>query len=352
MNALMGFFILENPFVPTNSRAERDTDGNRANKHRVPSGTGHHGRHCEIANAAGVAKYLSVVLVSAKRRAVAASLVGLAAAMGAAASFADSFADSLVSGGSGPDMVVVPAGRFRMGCLPAGDYQCARGKPIIDVAIPAAFAISVHEVTFDVYDRYLMRTRRSGVNEAEDHGWGRGDRPVINIRWDHAAAFADCLSDQTGHPYRLPSEAEWEYAARAGTETVWHWGNELEAGRANCMDCGSPWDDEQTAPVGSFAANAWGLHDMHGNVWEMVQDCFRRTYRENPRDGAPMLVPRRRFLKLVADDEGRCTERILRGGAWGVPNLGTQSGTRAAWRTNEYSSLVGFRVVRELDGPR
>lgn len=284
------------------------------------------------------------------RWAVAAFFVG-AAAPGAVASSAETFADSLVSGGSGPEMVVVPAGRFRMGCLPAGDYQCTRGRPIIDVAIPAAFAISVHEVTFDLYDRYLTRTQRSGVNEAEDYGWGRGDRPVINIRWEHATAFAEWLSDQTGHLYRLPSEAEWEYAARAGTETVWHWGNELERGRANCTDCGSSWDDEQTAPVGSFAANAWGLHDVHGNVWEMVQDCFRRTYRHHPRDGSPMLVPRRR-LKAVADKDGRCTERILRGGAWGVPHLGTQSGTRGVWRTDEYSSMVGFRIVRELGDPR
>ena len=124
------------------------------------------------------------------------------------------------------------------------------------------FALSVHEVTFEDYDRFTY------PNKVDEEGWGRGSRPALNVSWDDAQEYVAWLSVQTGAEYRLPSEAEWEYAARAGTTTKHSWGNEIGMNRANCNDCGSQWDGSQTAPVGSFRANGFGLYDMHGNVHE------------------------------------------------------------------------------------
>ena len=115
--------------------------------------------------------------------------------------------------------------------------------------------------------------------------WPYQQIQLINVSWYDAAAYAAWLSSQTGDRYRLPSEAEWEYAARAGTETVYSWGNDIGDNRANCDGCPSQWDEFKTAPVGSFAANAWGVHDMHGNVWEWVRDCWNRGYEGAPADG-------------------------------------------------------------------
>ena len=146
-------------------------------------------------------------------------------------------------------------GRFRMGC-DRGEAGCTRERyPQRDVVIAAPFAMSKYEITFDDYDR-LLHTKRRRHGEAHDQGWGRGRRPVINITWDEAVAYAAWLSAQTGRRYRLPSEAEWEYAARAGTTTKWPWGDAFQRDRANCADCGGAWDGERSAPVGSFPANA------------------------------------------------------------------------------------------------
>ena len=195
-----------------------------------------------------------------------------------------------------PEMVVIPAGSFRMGCL-SGD--CYRNEPVHSVSIES-FELSKYEVTFEEYDAF---TDATGRERANDRGWGRGRRPVINVSWDDAVAYTQWLSSQTGERYRLPSEAEWEYAARAGSTTKYSWGNDIGRNRANCDGCGSRWDDRQTAPVGSFSANRWGLHDMHGNVWEWVQDCWNGNYRGAPTDGS-------------AWESGDCSERVLRGGSW------------------------------------
>ena len=120
----------------------------------------------------------------------------------------------------------------------------------------------------------------------DDYGWGRGDRPVILVDWDDAQQYVGWLSQQTGKTYRLLSEAEWEYAARAGTTTSYSWGNDIKVddkAMANCFACGSQWDDKETAPVGSFAPNAFGLHDMLGNVWEWVEDCYHTATTARPR---------------------------------------------------------------------
>ena len=134
-----------------------------------------------------------------------------------------------------------------------------------EVTITRPFALSVHEVTFADYDRFTH------PNKVADAGWGRGRRPVVYVSWDDAREHVAWLSAQTGAEYRLPSEAEWKYAARAGTTTKYGWGDDIGSNRAACSGCGSQWDREQTAPVGSFRANGFGLYDMHGNVWEWVQ---------------------------------------------------------------------------------
>ena len=142
-----------------------------------------------------------------------------------------------------------------------------------------------------------------GGYRPDDEGWGRGTRPVINVSWENAQAYVSWLSSQTGQNYRLLSEAEWEYVARAGSQTAYSWGSDIGSNRANCEGCGSRWDDDRTAPVGSFQANAFGVHDMHGNVWERVEDCWNDNYRRAPSDGSAWL-------------RGNCNRRVSRGGSW------------------------------------
>ncbi|NJD05923.1 MAG: formylglycine-generating enzyme family protein, partial [Methylococcaceae bacterium] len=200
----------------------------------------------------------------------------------------------------------------------------------------AAFAIGRDEVTFDEYDAFARATHRDSPG---DGGWGRGRRPVINVSWDDAQAYAQWLSRQTGKRYRLPTEAEWEYAARAGTRTEYWWGNDIrQDGKAwaNCDGCGSERDNRQTAPVGSFPPNAFGLDDTAGNVWEWVQDCYHDDYRGAPGDG--------RAWESGTD----CGRRVIRGGSWyHVPVL-----LRSASRDWSYpfsrTIHLGFRLAQDL----
>jgi formylglycine-generating enzyme required for sulfatase activity len=142
----------------------------------------------------------------------------------------------------------------------------------------------------------------------------------------------------TGQPYRLLTEAEWEYAARAGTNIPYPWGNEIGSGNANCSGCGSRWaDEEQTAPVGSFPANAFGLHDMHGNVWEWVEDCYKNNYNGAPTDGSALIFP-------------NCINHVVRGGSWivwQVPQT-ARSASRDNYAKDNRRAFVGFRVARTL----
>ena len=244
------------------------------------------------------------------------------------------FAEALQSGGRGPAMVVIPTGAFRMGCL-SSDADCRDSeKPPHEVRIGQPFALSVHEATFaDWYACLAYGGCRK--HEPDDRGWGRGSRPVISVSWDDAQAYVLWLSAQTGAEYRLPSESEWEYAARAGTTTKYSWGDEVGVNRTNCRGCGSRWDYSRTAPVGSFRPNGFGLYDMHGNVFEWVQDCWKGSYRGAPSDGSAWLWR-------------DCEERVLRGGSWNYfPKT-----LRAAYRNRNTagvrSDLVGFRVARTL----
>jgi formylglycine-generating enzyme required for sulfatase activity len=229
-----------------------------------------------------------------------------------------------------PDMVEIPAGSFRMGDLSGRGLSDER--PVREVIFARPFALGVYAVTFDEYDCFAKAT---GRDLPKDRGWGRGRRPVIYVSWDDAVAYCQWLSAQTGQIYRLPSEAEWEYACRAGTTTEYWWGDSIGRNYANCDGCGSQWDNKKTAPVGSFAPNPWGLYDMHGNVFEWCADCWNDSYRDAPSDGS-------------AWTSGDCEGRVMRGGSW----LNDVRYVRAAIRdgnTSSYrNSYFGFRVARDL----
>ena len=232
-----------------------------------------------------------------------------------------------------PKMVVVPAGSFMMGSPGSEEGRFDHEGPVHQVTIPKPFAVGVYEVTFDEWDA----CRRAGgcTHNPEDDGWGRGSRPVINVSWDDAQEYVRWLSQKTGETYRLLSESEWEYTARAGTQTRYWWGDEIGTNRANCDGCGSRWDDEQTAPVGSFSANAFGLYDVHGNVYERFGDCWNDSYRGAPTDGSVW-------------ESGDCGRWVLRGGSWlNGPRL-LRSADRIRDATGGRSTLVGFRVARTI----
>ena len=229
-----------------------------------------------------------------------------------------------------PEMVEIPGGSFRMGCVSGLDCRDEE-QPVHAVRV-ATFALSKFEVTFEEYDRFTSATGRARV---DDEGWGRGRRPVINVSWEDAVAYTRWLSQQTGERYRLPSEAEWEYAARAGSVTKYNWGNEIGRNRANCDGCGSRWDGRTTAPVGSFPPNRWGVHDMHGNVSEWVQDCGNDNYQGAPSDGSAWL-------------SGNCSERIVRGGSWFFNPWHQRSALRVWIFATVWNRGIGFRVARTI----
>ena len=226
-----------------------------------------------------------------------------------------------------PEMVWLPSGTFIMGSTAQKEEM-----PAHRVTFPKPFAIGKYEVTFDEWDACL---KAGGcTHNPDDHKWGRGRRPAINVTHDQAKGFAAWLATRTGATYRLPSEAEWEYAARAGTTTEYFWGDEAGQNRANCRDCESEWSKLGSGPVGSFPANPWGLHDLHGNVWEWNEDCWNPSYAGAPADGAARLT-------------GNCGRRVMRGGSWYY----FSRNSRSAWRFSNDPRVpsygIGFRVVRE-----
>ena len=234
-----------------------------------------------------------------------------------------------------PEMVVIPGGTFTQGSPASEEGRVPSEGPQRRVSV-RSFALGVTEVTFAQWDACVS----SGGcgHRPDDEGWGRGSLPVINVSWEDAKAYVSWLNRRVGgRPYRLPSESEWEYAARAGTSTRYSWGdNSVGRNRANCDGCGSRWDDTSTAPVGSFAANRFGLHDMHGNVWEWVEDCWNGSYSGAPRNGS-------------AWRSGYCSKAVLRGGSWyNNPPDNLRSARRAASRRDDRSGDLGFRVARTL----
>ena len=229
-----------------------------------------------------------------------------------------------------PEMVMIPAGSFRMGDLNGGGK--ADEQPVHQVDIQA-FAMGKYEVTFAEYDHFAAATNRP---MPKDYGWGRGSRPVIDVSWKDAQAYVQWLADKTGLRFRPPTEAEWEYAARAGTTTKYYWGDAVGRNNAHCVGCGSEWDNNtSTAPVGALSANPFGLHDMHGNVWEWLEDCWHTNYKSAPSDGTVWAA-------------GSCSKRVLRGGSWGDVPYEIRSARRAGYKPTGQLSNSGFRVAQDL----
>jgi formylglycine-generating enzyme required for sulfatase activity len=232
-------------------------------------------------------------------------------------------------------MKVLAAGSFMMGSqtTEAGGQSNELPQHLVTIAKP--FAVSQYEVTFDDWDACAATADCNSF--ISDGGFGRGTRPVINVSWDDATHYVDWLSKSTGKPYRLLTEAEYEYAARAGTISAYPWGNDIGKANANCANCGSQWDNATTAPVGSFAANAFGLFDMVGNVWEWVEDCQHDNYAVAPFDGSAWI------------GSANCNLRVIRGGSWFSPAPDLRSARRDQSSSVGRNGTLGFRVARTLD---
>jgi formylglycine-generating enzyme required for sulfatase activity len=239
-------------------------------------------------------------------------------------------------------MIVIPANvPFLMGS-PRGENLIAdkldNEGPQHPVAITRTFAVAETELTFDEWDTCVTYGDcRQGVDEAD---WGRGQRPVINVTWDDAQRYVQWLSRITRRHYRLLTEAELEYATRAGAQTKYPWGNDLDRQHphANCNGCGGQWENTLTAPVRSFETNGFNLYQMVGNVYEWVQDCYHSTY-----DGGPPLDG--------SEWTTGCPDknvRIARNGSWTEDPDRVRSAVRIPFRKDRYFYWLGFRVARTL----
>ena len=234
-----------------------------------------------------------------------------------------------------PMMVVVPAGEFMMGSPANEKGRSDNEGPQHWVTIARPFAVSKFDVTFADWDACVSVGGCPQEGRAHDAGWGRVKQPVIYVSWDDAQAYVAWLRKMTGNEYQLLSEAEWEYAARAGTTTAYYWGDEIGKNNANCYRCGSQWDYRQTSPVGSFKPNAFGLYDMAGNVWQWVQDCWHEDYNGAPTD---------RSAWATRD----CKRHVVRGGSWGYFPVDPRSAYRYGDLTVDRNYNLGFRVARTL----
>jgi formylglycine-generating enzyme required for sulfatase activity len=220
--------------------------------------------------------------------------------------------------GQGPEMVVIPAGSFMMG-EQRQQHQVTIAKP---------FAVSRCEITFADYQPFVTATQRE---PPDDSGWGKEDRPVINVSWDDAVAYAQWLSKVTGRSYRLPSDAEWEYVARANTTTEFYWG----ANRAEDYAWFAENANKQSHPVAQKNPNLFGLYDTFGNVLEWVQDCYAEDYKQAPRDGS-------------AWESKDCQYRVLRGGSWIYTQDGLRSADRIRDNPDDRGNDIGFRLAQDL----
>ena len=231
-----------------------------------------------------------------------------------------------------PEMIVIPPGSFEMGSPVTEKGHVAAEGPQHLVTIAKRFAVSKFVVTFNDWDACVSV---GGCPQVAEEDFGGPNKPAINITWQEAQQYVAWFSEMTGRPYRLLSEAEWEYAARAGTTTAYFWGDEIGTDNANCKSCGSPWDNRETAPVGKTKPNAFGLYDMAGNIWQWVQDCYHVNYNGAPTDGSPW-------------NSGKCTFRVARAGSWTEDPTYLRSAFRG-WDTpvNRDDDL-GFRLARSL----
>ena len=267
-------------------------------------------------------------------------------------------------------MVVVPSGSYEMGSPSREDGRDDDEGPVHRVRIAEPFAVGVHEVTRGEWRRFVAATGHSTGRSCWTYeggewkersgrswrapGFEQGDgHPVVCVSWEDAKAYVGWLSGETGSEYRLLSESEWEYAARAGTVTSRYWGSS-EGGQCRHANGGDrsvdrrygnwPWgtascDDGHihTSPVGSFAANGYGLHDVMGNVWEWVEDCLHEDYAGAPSDGS------------IWTSGGNCGRRVLRGGSWNNSPRNLRTANRFFYEAGDRSYVYGFRVTRTLD---
>ncbi|MEM7295576.1 MAG: SUMF1/EgtB/PvdO family nonheme iron enzyme [Pseudomonadota bacterium] len=226
-----------------------------------------------------------------------------------------------------PLLVVLPPGSFQMGSDRSDSEQ-----PVHQVTIDLPFAIGKFEVTLEEYGACVA----DGACRAVPNNGGLNEErlPAGTVRWEDTQDYVRWLSGETGNTYRLPSEAEWEYAARAGTETPYPWGESAER-KANCRDCDTRWSGIAPAPVGSFSENAFKLHDMNGNVWEWVSDCAHDSYEGAPDDGTPWIT-------------GFCAKSVIRGGSFRDPAFAATSSFRTEASPAQERADFGFRVVRVL----
>ncbi|MES3022145.1 MAG: SUMF1/EgtB/PvdO family nonheme iron enzyme [Pseudomonadota bacterium] len=234
-----------------------------------------------------------------------------------------------------PEMVVVPAGSFVMGSPAAERDRDADESPQHRVSIANELAVGRYAITFEQWDACVAGGGCGGYRPS-DEGWGRQRRPVINVSWDDAQLYLKWLGKKTGKAYRLLSEAEWEYAARAGTTTARYWGPDVGVGNMNCTYCDSRLaEKDRTAPVGSFAPNRFGLYDMLGNVAQWTEDCANKNYDGAPANGAVWRG-------------GDCGSRIERGGSWGALAHIVRIANRSSSETGRRYHVIGFRVARAL----
>jgi formylglycine-generating enzyme required for sulfatase activity len=225
------------------------------------------------------------------------------------------------------EMVVVPSGEFDMGSRDA-PFE----SPPHHVTISRPFAIARRETTFSEWDACVADG--ACKYKPDDHGWGRGNQPLIDVSWEDAKVFVVWLTRKTGRTYRLPSEAEWEYSARAGTTSKFWWGNDVGKSKANCDGCGDT-PLRKPMPAGSFRPNGFGLYDTSGNAYEWVEDCWNDTYANAPQDGSAWKT-------------GQCSQRVLRGGSFANKIDAATSAARFRYDVDVRYYANGFRVVRDI----
>lgn len=238
------------------------------------------------------------------------------------------------------NMVRIAPGEFMMGSPPFEEKREGSEGPQVKVKIDYAFEIGKFEVTFDDWNTCLTGGGCRG-HHPKDAGWGQGSRPVINVSWQDTQSYIRWLNSVTGLNYRLPSEAEWEYVARAGTTTPFYTGETISAKQAN-FNGQDPYLDEpkseyrrKTLPVGSFEANPFGVHDMLGNAFEWVQDCWNDSHLGAPKDGEARL-------------EGACKFRVMKGGSWVTYSEQVRAAKRTQYTTDYRYDDYGFRIARTL----
>jgi formylglycine-generating enzyme required for sulfatase activity len=227
-----------------------------------------------------------------------------------------------------PLMVALSPEPFTMGSN-SGDPS---ERPPHKVALRTPFAIGKYEVTVEQWNQCVKASVCPVVPSSAD---AHENLPMRDVSWDEAQLYLKWLSTVSHRPYRLPTEAEWEYAARGGTTTRYWWGDQMKGGNSSCQGCGLPWKADAPPPAGSFIANPFGLYDMNGSVWEWVQDCWHSTYKGAPLDGSAWA-------------DANCQSRVIRGGSWREDGSYMLSTTRFKYDASVRQSQNGFRVARSL----